>query len=123
MIRAIHHFPHGFLWGTATSSHQVEGNNTNNDWWLWEQEANRIMQGHQSGEACDWWGGRWKEDFDRAMEGGQNAHRLSIEWSRVEPNPAIWDDAALDHYRQMIKGALDRGLMPMVALHHLSIMV
>ena len=121
VIRAIHHFPHGFLWGTATSSHQVEGNNTNNDWWVWEQEADRVAQGHQSGEACDWWGGRWREDFDRAMEGGQNAHRLSIEWSRVEPNPAIWDDSALDHYRQMIKGALDRGLIPMVTLHHFTI--
>jgi beta-glucosidase len=121
VIRAIHHFPHGFLWGTATSSHQVEGNNANNDWWIWEHETNRIAQGHQSGQACDWWGGRWSEDFDRAMKGGQNAHRLSIEWSRVEPTPAIWDDSALDYYRQIIKGALDRGLMPMVSLHHFTI--
>ena len=120
MIHAIHTFPRGFLWGTATSSHQVEGNNSNNDWWIWEQEQGHIVQGHKSGRACDWWGGRWREDLDRAVEGGQNAHRLSIEWSRVEPSPAVWDDSALDHYRQIIKGALDRGLMPMVALHHFT---
>ena len=120
MIRAIHTFPRGFLWGTATSSHQVEGNNSNNDWWIWEQEPGRIMQGHKSGRACDWWGGRWQEDLDRAVEGGQNAHRLSIEWSRVEPSPAVWHDSALDYYRQIIKGALDRGLMPMVTLHHFT---
>ena len=29
-------FPSGFLWGTATAAHQVEGNNTNSDWWDWE---------------------------------------------------------------------------------------
>ena len=29
-------FPKGFLWGTATSSHQVEGDNTNNQWWRFE---------------------------------------------------------------------------------------
>jgi beta-glucosidase len=120
MIRAMHHFPRGFLWGTATSSHQVEGNNANNDWWDWEQESGRILSGHKSGMACDWWGGRWKEDLDRAAEGGQNAHRLSIEWSRVEPDSATWDEAALDYYRQIIKGALDRGLMPMVTLHHFT---
>lgn len=120
MIRAIHTFPRGFLWGTATSSHQVEGNNSNNDWWIWEQEQGRIMQDHKSGGACDWWGGRWQEDLDRAAEGGQNAHRLSIEWSRVEPSPAVWHDSALDYYRQIIKGALDRGLIPMVTLHHFT---
>ena len=79
MPKATFHFPRKFLWGTATSSHQVEGNNKNNNWWAWEQEGGRIAAGHTSGMACDWWGGRWREDFDRAMESGQNAHRLSIE--------------------------------------------
>lgn len=48
-------FPPGFLWGTATSAHQVEGDNTKNDWWAWEHQAGRIAQGHRSGRACDWW--------------------------------------------------------------------
>src|SRR5215213_11873944 len=29
-------FPDGFVWGTATAAHQVEGGNWNNDWWAWE---------------------------------------------------------------------------------------
>ena len=35
-------FPKGFLWGCATAAHQVEGNNTNNNWWQWEQEGGHI---------------------------------------------------------------------------------
>lgn len=120
MIKATHHFPSGFLWGTATSSHQVEGDNTNNDWWAWEQEPGRIYGGHKSAKACDWWGGRWKQDFDLAAGAGQNAHRLSIEWSRIEPSPAIWDEEALDAYRQILQGAVERGLRPMVSLHHFT---
>ncbi len=120
MVSATHNFPKGFLWGTATASHQVEGNNKNNNWWAWEQEAGRIVDGHTSGLACDWWGGRWKEDFDRAAEAGQNALRISIEWSRVQPAPDRWDEHALDHYRQMVRGLTERGLMPMVTLHHFT---
>jgi beta-glucosidase len=85
-----------------------------------EQRLLRIKSKGITGVACDWWGGRWREDFDRAAAGGQNAHRLSIEWSRVEPAQALWDDGALDHYRRMIQGALDRGLRPMVTLHHFT---
>jgi beta-glucosidase len=108
------------LWGTATSSHQVEGNNTNNNWWAWEEIPGKIVNGHQSRLACDWWGGRWREDFDRAAESGQNTHRLSIEWSRIQPAPDRWDEDALDHYREIIRGLHERNLTPMVTLHHFS---
>jgi beta-glucosidase len=113
-------FPRGFLWGAATSSHQVEGNNTNNDWAEWEQAPGRILNGDKAGLANDWWGGRWREDFDRAAEAGQNAHRFSIEWSRVQPGPDRWNEHALDHYREIAKGALERGLFPLVTLHHFT---
>jgi beta-glucosidase len=120
MAQAAFHFPRGFMWGTATAAHQVEGNNNNNNWWAWEQEAGHIQNGQKSGLACDWWNGRWREDFDRAAGGGQNAHRMSIEWSRVQPTPDRWDEDALDHYREMVRGLLERGLTPMVTLHHFS---
>ncbi len=120
MPQATFYFPTGFLWGTATASHQVEGNNTNNNWAVWEAEAGRIRNGDRSGLACDWWGGRWKEDFDRAAETGQNAHRLSIEWSRIQPSPDRWDEHALDYYRQMVRGLRERNITPMVTLHHFS---
>ena len=120
MPTASFHFPKGFFWGAATAAHQVEGNNNNNQWWAWEQQEGRIANGEKSGLACDWWGGRWKEDFDRAAQGGQNAHRLSVEWSRIQPAPDRWDEDALEHYRQMLRGLRERGMIPMVTLHHFT---
>jgi beta-glucosidase len=120
MIEAAFHFPNGFLWGTATSSHQVEGGNRLNDWWAWEGQPGRILRGDRSGLACDWWGGRWKEDLDRAAAGGQTAHRLSVEWSRIEPEPGRWDPHALDFYREVLSGMHARGIEPMVTLHHFT---
>jgi beta-glucosidase len=117
MVQATYHFPRGFLWGTATAAHQVEGNNTNNQWWKWEQDGHTKGT---SGLACDWWGGRWKEDFDRAAESGQNAHRFSVEWSRIQPTPDTWDENALEHYRSMLRGLHERGITPMVTLHHFT---
>jgi len=117
MPQATFHFPRGFLWGTASAAHQVEGNNTNNQWWKWEQEGHTNGK---SGLACDWWGGRWREDFDRAAEAGQNAHRFSVEWSRIQPTPDQWDEDALEKYRAMLRGLRERGLTAMVTLHHFS---
>lgn len=120
MPQATFHFPAGFLWGSATAAHQVEGSNTNNNWAAWEAEPGRIYQGQRAGLACDWWGGRWKEDFDRARETGQNAHRFSVEWSRIQPAPDRWDENALDVYREMVRGLFQRKMTPMVTLHHFS---
>ncbi len=80
----------------------------------------KVIRMGTSGLACDWWGGRWKEDFDRAAEGGQNAHRLSVEWSRIQPTPDTWDEDALERYRTMLRGLRERGMTPMVTLHHFS---
>jgi beta-glucosidase len=95
----------------------VEGGNTNNNWYKWEQEGHTA---NQSGNASDWWGGRWKEDFDRAAEAGQNAHRLSVEWSRIQPALDRWDEDAIERYRSMLRGLRDRGITPMVTLHHFT---
>jgi beta-glucosidase len=112
-------FPRGFLWGTASSGYQVEGNNSTSDWTEWERQPGRIAQGQRSGRACDWWSGdRWQEDFDRAAADGHTAHRLSVEWSRVEPEPGKWDSHALEHYRRIVAGLRERGIEPMVTLHH-----
>jgi beta-glucosidase len=120
MAQAVFHFPRGFLWGTATASYQVEGNNTNSNWYAWEQETGRILKGDKSGLACDWWNGRWREDLRRAAESGQNAHRFSVEWSRIQPAPERWDESAIDRYLEMLRYMEELGLMPMVTLHHFS---
>lgn len=120
MISAQHRFPDGFLWGTATSSHQVEGGSPPNDWTRWEAEAGHILHGHTSGDACGWWAGRWAEDFDLAADHGHSTIRLSLEWARIEPGPGQFDGEALAYYREIINGARERGLVPMVTLHHFT---
>ncbi len=109
-------FPAGFLWGAATSSHQVEGGNRWNDWWEHE-EAGRLP--YRSADACCHWE-RYEEDFELARVWGHNAHRLSIEWSRVEPEPGVWNEEALAHYRRVIEALKRRGLEPLVTLHHFT---
>lgn len=110
-------FPKDFLWGAATSSHQVEGNNTNNDWWEWEQA--RTPQA-RSGAACDYWN-RFEDDFKLAKTLSHTAHRFSIEWSRIEPHEDQWDSLALDHYAQVIRSLRSKGMEPVVTLYHFTL--
>jgi beta-glucosidase len=112
-------FPKGFRWGTATAAHQNEGYNTKNDFWAWEQKPGHVADGTTSGAACDWWE-RAEEDFDRAAALGHNTLRLSLEWSRLEPERGRWNDGAFDRYRQMLTGLRQRGLVPMLTLHHFT---
>lgn len=119
MAQATMYFPKDFLWGTATSAVQVEGNNRNSDWWAWEEQEGRILNSDRSGLACDWWENA-EADLDRAAEMGTNAHRLSLEWSRIEPEPSVFDEAALARYREILQAMRQRGIDPMVTLHHFS---
>ena len=106
-----------FWWGAATSAHQVEGNN-HNDWSEWEKLG--LVKNHeQSGLAAGHYD-RYAEDFSLAKDLGHNAHRLSIEWSRIEPRPGFFDQAAIDHYRHVLQALHDRGLEPLVTLHHFT---
>lgn len=110
-------FPKDFLWGAATSSHQSEGNNTNNDWWQWEQHIPLKMH---SGQACDEWN-RFEDDFKLAGALGFTAHRFSLEWSRIQPSPGQFDTLALEHYRQMVLSLRSKGIEPIVTLNHFTI--
>ena len=109
-------FPEGFLWGAATASHQVEGGNRWNDWWELE-ESGRLP--HQSGEACRHYE-LYEGDFDLARSLGHNAHRLSIEWSRIERRSDEWNEAEIKHYAAVIDALRHRGLEPIVTLHHFT---
>jgi beta-glucosidase len=116
---ATFHFPADFKWGVATSAHQVEGNNIHNDWWAWEQTDGHIEEGHTSGPACNWWENA-EDDLDRAARMGLNALRLSVEWSRIEPRPGVFDASALERYSQILQGLRARNIEPMVTLHHFT---
>ena len=114
-----HDFGDNFLWGAATAAHQVEGNNTNSDWWRWEQLPGKIADGTRSGLACDHYN-RFPEDFAQWRGMGHNAHRLSLEWSRIEPSPGVYDSPAIDHYRKVLGTLRGLGMEPMVTLHHFT---
>ena len=105
-----------FLWGAATSSHQVEGSNTNNDWWLWEQQGKVPEPSCEATRHYE----LFDHDFQLAKELHHNAHRFSIEWSRIEPTQNRFDDAAIEHYRQMIRSLKTRSIEPVVTLHHFT---
>lgn len=121
-------FPHGFLWGAATSAHQIEGNNENSDWWAWErslsrteslQAAGKDPAAYMSGIACDSYR-RFDEDFALARHLGHNATRLGIEWARIEPREGFFDEVELDHYEQVLQSAKSHGLSTFVTLHHFT---
>jgi beta-glucosidase len=112
-------FPAGFLWGTATSAYQVEGDNSNSQWSEWEQLPGKIWRGDRSGLACDWWRNA-EQDFALMQQMHMQTHRLSIEWSRIEPRPGQFSSAAIDRYRRMLSDLRSRGIKPMVTLHHFT---
>ncbi len=132
-----------FFWGAATSAHQVEGGN-HNDWTEWEKRTAKSKaqiaksnppadgwpdyilknypsplqeENYISGKACDHYN-RFREDFDIAKQLGHNAHRFSVEWSRVEPEEGKWNEKEIEHYRQVIRALKERGLEPFVTLWH-----
>ena len=109
-------FPEGFLWGAATSAHQVEGGNIYNDWWEWES-----LPGHaRSGQACDQYH-LFEQDFDLAKSLNHNAHRLSVEWSRIEPKEGEFNFAEIEHYKKVLKALKDRNFKVMLTLWHFTL--
>jgi len=123
----IYKFPEGFKWGSATSAHQIEGDN-HNDWTEWEKSPARLEQLKKegkdpanfiSGKACDSYN-RYQEDFDIAKQLNQNIHRFSIEWSRIEPEEGRFDEKEMQHYINVVKALRDRGIEPMITLWHFT---
>jgi len=111
-------FPEHFLWGTATAAHQVEGNNTNSDFWVLEHLPDTLFA-EPSGDAIDHYH-RYAEDIALLAALGFNSYRFSIEWARVEPEPGCFSTAVLDHYRRMCETCLQNGLKPVVTCHHFT---
>lgn len=111
-------FPDEFLIGASTAAHQIEGNNVNSNWWALENRPGSPLP-EPSGDAADSYH-RWREDLDIVRDVGLDAYRFSIEWARIEPTPGRFSAAALAHYARMIDGALERGIEPVVTLHHFT---
>jgi len=112
-------FPADFLWGSSTGAHQVEGGNTNNDWWQWEHTPASTAVA-SSGDGIDHWH-RFETDFALLSSLGQNAHRFSLEWSRIEPAEGEFSRAALDHYAQVLESLARHGLTAFATLYHFTL--
>jgi len=137
-----------FFFGAATSSHQVEGG-TQNDWTEWERaNAERLVRNAERRHAANPWEAhllarhftplkienyvsgaaadhyhRFREDFDIAQSLGHNAHRFSLEWSRIEPEEGRFDEREIEHYRAVIGALRERGMEPFVTLWHFTLPV
>ena len=111
--------PAGFLWGTATSAHQIEGGH-DNDWTRFESVPGNIEGGDRSVVAADHWN-RMTEDVALMKAIGANAYRFSIEWSRLEPEEGAWNEAAWSRYQDLVRQLRDAGITPMVTLLHFTL--
>jgi beta-glucosidase len=128
-----------FLWGTSTSSYQVEGEITNNDWDYFARtpeirdrlfaltKPSMLYRGirqvslQPAGNAVNAWDHEYYEkDFDLARNLGINTFRIGIERSRLEPEKNSWNQSAMDHYKKMIKSIRQRGMIPIITLNHLT---
>ncbi len=111
--------PENFLWGTAISAHQSEGNNVNSDAWLCETVTPSLYH-EPSRDACDSYN-RFEEDIAIAADLGFNCHRFGIEWARIEPLPGQFSMAELDRCRRQLEACHARGLAPMVTYNHFTV--
>jgi beta-glucosidase len=110
-------FPKDFLWGAATSAYQVEGNNTKSDWWQWERKSGVAGLSRQACRHYEF----FEQDFDLAVSLNHNSHRLSVEWSRIEPQQGFFAEEEITHYKKVISALNKRNLEPVVTLSHFTI--
>lgn len=141
-------FPQNFYWGASTSAHQVEGNNTNTwSKWEQEvkfdlatkglegvvsenallglgkepaavfKEQSHNPENYISGMAANHYN-MFAEDFELAKQMGHNAHRLSVEWSRIEPEEGRFNYAEVEHYKRVFECMRNDGIQPFVTLWH-----
>ena len=116
--------PPGFLLGAATSAHQIEGG-TRNDWTEWEKGhypdgRPHVADGGNTARAADSWN-LWRSDLAALQLLGANVYRVGVEWSRLEPEPGVWDAAAAAHYHEMFAGLRAAGIAPFVTLYHFTL--
>ena len=111
-------FAKDFLIGAATAAHQVEGNNVNSDYWA-QEHMEFTSFNEPSGDACDHYN-RYEEDIRLMAEAGLNAYRFSIEWARIEPQPGVFDENEIAHYRKVLECCHANGVEPIVTMHHFT---
>lgn len=110
--------PKDFLLGSATAASQIEGGDKNTNWYHWGLKG-MIANKESPIVAADHYN-RLEEDIGIMKEMNHDIYRMSIEWSRLEPQEGVWSQEGIDHYKKEIKSLLEAGIQPLVTLHHFS---
>lgn len=110
--------PQSFLLGSATAATQIEGGDYNSNWYYWSRRG-MIKNGESSIVAADHWN-RYREDIELMKELNQEIYRMSIEWSRIEPEEGKWSLSGIGHYRDELQRLINAGIKPLITLHHFS---
>jgi beta-glucosidase len=110
-------FPADFLWGSSTAGHQIEGDNVNSQRWKAELENVGNWFESPSGKACNHWE-LYREDVELLKQLGHQAYRLSVEWSRIEPQEGKYDEQALAKYLDLLGLLKAAGIKVFLTLHH-----
>jgi beta-glucosidase len=110
-----------FRFGAASAATQIEDQNVDTDWYVFTLplEQGGLGRGTFVGEAARGYT-LAIEDVKLLEEMHLDAYRFSIEWARVEPERDVIDEAALQHYSDLIDALLAAGIRPMITLHHFS---
>ncbi|MCC6643940.1 glycoside hydrolase family 1 protein [Candidatus Peregrinibacteria bacterium] len=109
-----------FFFGASLSAHQVEGENIHSDWWEFEQNILKPEGKDVSGQATNHWE-LYETDFHLAHQLGHNAHRLSLEWAKIEPVQGQIDYDVIKHYKKVFESLDKNKLTPIVTLFHFTL--
>ena len=98
-------FPNQFLWGTATSSYQIEGaakedGKGESIWDRYSHTPGRVLNNDNGDVACDHYH-LWEEDLRLVKQSGSNTYRFSLSWPRIMPEgTGRVNQRGLDFYSQ-----------------------
>ncbi len=106
------------LLGVASSATQIEGGDENNNWARFAAEG-KVEDGTSPLRANDHYN-RFREDIDLMAEVGVEVYRFGIQWSRIGARRGQFSDEAIAHYRDEILYMLEKGIRPLLTIHHFT---
>ena len=111
-------FPHGFVWGSSTAGHQIEGDNVHSGRWVEEKEAHAVNPEYElSGKACNSYN-MVEEDIKLLKSLGHKMYRMSVEWCRIQPEEGVFDKDATEHYVKQLALLKENNIKTCVTLVH-----